>query len=139
MKWYDFSYQKDGEYSIMVFTEKEDEPSHSHLSGTQMAGVNANGERVPMLDADGTFPKTLFDEKGSYPDCCVWFAETESYLRGQGHSVHTYTEATGNPCPNKRMLVNFSDEDVAYMEANDMIFLTEENSEENTAGRKWKL
>lgn len=134
MKPYD--YQRTGEYSIMVFTDTGAE--HSHFSGVQMAGINSEGERVPMVNADGTFPKGIFDVKGSYQACCVWFAETESRLRREGHSVHTYTEDTPEfPC--KRMLVNLPDEDVAYMEANSFIFLTEENKVENIAGKRLRL
>ena len=129
MKPYD--YKRTGEYSIMVFTDEG--ANHSHFSCVQMADINSEGERVPMIDPDGTFPKTIFDFKESYQECCEWFAETESHLRSQGHSVHTYTEE-GVPIPCKRILVNFPDIAVAYMEANDMIFLTEENEAENIAG-----
>ena len=127
-----YNYEKSGEYSIMVFTSEEGD--HSHFSGTQLAGINAEGQRVPLVDPDGTFLKTIFDEKGSYQECCAWFDETASRLQREGHSVHTYTEERIEfPC--KRMLVNFPDEDVAYMEANGFIFLTEENEAENIAGK----
>lgn len=126
-----YNYQKTGEYSIMVFTDPDG--GHSHFSGTQLAGINAEGQRVPFVDPDGTFPKEIFDVKGSYEECCAWFAETASRLQREGHSVHIYTEE-GVEFPSKRVLVNLPDEHVAYMEANDMIFLTEENKAENIAG-----
>ena len=126
-----YNYQKSGEYSIMVFTDAD--ADHSHFSGRQLAGINAEGERVAMVNTDGTFPKEIFEVKGSYQDCCGWFEKTESLLRRQGHSVHTYTEECV-AVPRKRMLVNLPPEDVAYMEANSMIFLTEENASENIAG-----
>ena len=127
-----YNYKRTGEYSIMVFTDEG--ADHSYFSGMQMAGINAKGQRELMVNPDGTFPKEIFDFKGSYQQCCAWFDETEAHLRSQGHSIHTYTEDTPK-IPNKRMLVNFSDIDVAYMEANGMIFLTEENEPENIAGK----
>ena len=131
-----YNYERFGEYSIMVLTDSDSE--HSHFNGAQLAGIDAKGERVPMRDADGTFPKEIFDVKGSYQECCALFAETEARLRSQGHSVHTYTEETAE-FPHKRMLVNLPDVDIAYMEANGMIFLTEENASENISGKVWDL
>lgn len=129
--WYD--YQKSGEYSLIVITEKGE--AHSHFSCAQLAGMNDVGEKVLLSDPDGTFPKECFNKEASYADCCAWFEETASRLRSHGHSVYTYTEDTDNPFPNKRMLVNLPDEAVAYMEANNQIFLTDENVAENISGK----
>lgn len=127
-----YNYKRTGEYSIMVHTDEGAE--HSHFSGMQLAGINSEGERVPMVEPDGTFPKSIFDFKGNYQQCCAWFDKTEAHLRSQGHSIHTYTEDIPKT-QDKRMLVNFPDIAVAYMEANAMIFLTEENESENIAGK----
>lgn len=133
-----YNYQKSGEYSIMVLTDPDG--GHSHFTGAQLAGIDAKGERVPMLNPDGTFPKNIFDVKGSYGDCSDWFWEMAKRLVAEGHSVYTYTEESVK-FPRYRMLVNLSSADVAYMEANAMIFLTEENEDENIAGEvlEWNV
>lgn len=112
----------------MLITDITDAESLCHhFRGVQLSGVaTIDGRGVLTREGNHRFPKEIFDEKGSYQECCAWFAETESRLRSQGHSVHTYTEE-GVTVPRKRMLVNLPDEAVAYMEANNFIFLTDDS------------
>lgn len=128
-------YQKNSEYSIMVLTDTDSE--HSHFNAVLLS-TTERGEKTAELNADGTFPRKLFDKIGTYEQCCFWFTETEAFLKKWGHEVHSYTEEV-DTFPRKRMLVNLDLVDIAYMEANDFLFLNKENAKENISGKEWDL
>ena len=115
----------------MVLTDAKD---HSHFNAAQLVRKGRMGERILTEDKDGTFPKKLFDVKGSYQQCVDWFYKTAQHLIRKGHCVYTFKEEVAR-FPRLRMLVNLPPEDVEYMQTHNMIFLKKENEAENMSGK----
>jgi len=127
----EFDFKETGEYSLMIFGD--DDSDHFHFHGTQFADI-IQDERCLITDQDGTWPATIFDLKGSYEECLKLFNDIETHLKSQGFSVWSFSKDKSD-VSSMRMLVNFPDEDVAYLEANNLMFLTDDNEEDNIAGQ----